>query len=152
MEGMVRAPGVVFTFEDGQVVVRAPAEGTDGCAAACDACGLCDKRKMRYIDIIVPYDRETGTLNRWDKVEVEYERRDPGYAALLFFLPPLFGLVGGGYLLRYLAGGGDMVFLIGALAGIVIGGLISVMISRRFPNMVRPEGRILTPKAIGESS
>ena len=144
MYGPVRTLGVVRSVEDGYVVVQAAVERAkaDFCHSKCKVCTHCEKEEDARIDLHVAV--EAGERpEAGQEVMVEYERRDPALAAILFFLPPLAGLATGGYILAGILSGGDGMFLVGAFAGFVAGGLLSWGFSRSFPRLLRPEARIV---------
>lgn len=144
MYGLVRGIGMVRAVEDGRVVVRMPLDGggAELCKTSCEGCALCDRGKVRHLDLLAAV-RDGVPPEPGQQVVVEYRRRDPALAAILFFLPPLIGLALGGHILNRFVGGGDWMFLAGALAGFVAGALVSLCLSRFFPRLVRPEAKIL---------
>ena len=141
MYGRIRGIGRVHAVEDGHVIVRVPRDNGELCKASCKGCALCETGKIRYLDIRTEA-KEGALLRPGQRLVVEYRRRDPGLAAALFFLPPLFGLAAGAHALDRFAGG-DWMFLAGAVAGFTAGMLASLGFIRLFPRLMRPEARIV---------
>lgn len=143
MEGKVSATGVVKALEPEKMVVRVRLDGGgDDCGSACDACNLCDKKRIRHIDVAVPLaDGQIVHHRRGERVRLEYERHDPALAAVLFFGPALAGLIAGG-IIGWLWRGADSAFLAGAFVGFVAGLATTLALKRLFPGMIQPEGRL----------
>ena len=144
MYGPVRTLGVIRSVEDGYVVVQAAVEGVkaDFCHSKCKVCSHCGNEEDTRVDLHIAVEAGNRPAAGQEGMG-EYERRDPALAAILFFLPPLVGLAAGGYVLTGILSGGDGMFLAGALAGFVVGGLAAWGFSRSFPGLLRPEARIV---------
>ncbi len=145
MEGLVRGKGVVLSREDDKLVIRMPADGDESCVSHCETCGLCEKGKKRFIDVYADLTPVTNTLQEGAVVSVEYERRDPGMAAVLFFLPALLGLLIGGFAGAKLSDGNDNLLLLMIGGGFLLGALVSWLSRRRYTGMIRPKANKVVP-------
>lgn len=145
MEGLVRGNGVVLSHEDDKVIIRMPVDGDENCASHCETCGLCEKGKKRFIDVYADLDTVTNTLQKGTPVSVEYERCDPGMAAILFFLPALAGLLVGGGIGSVVAAGDDTLLLMLIGGGFVVGASVSWLCRRKYLGMVRPKANKVVP-------
>ncbi len=150
MEGWVRNIGVVQTIAADEYTVRVPWEKlADSCSSACAACGLCDRDKQRYYTVTARLGSGATMPGIGDRVLLEFKVRDPWFAAVLFFAPPLLGIFIGSFIASRITGATDGLFVAGALVGFVIGGIISLAASRLFPRLARPRGDII--KVVGSS-
>lgn len=145
MEGRVQGKGVVLSREDDKLIIRMPVDGDESCVSHCDTCGLCEKGKKRFIDVYADLDTVTNTLQEGAPVSVEYERRDPGTAAVLFFLPALIGLFAGGIVGGTIANGDDTLLLVLTGGGFLLGALVSWFCRRKYTGMIRPKANKVIP-------
>lgn len=146
MDGRFRSAGEVVSVDSTGITIRIGMnDSLSECSSMCDACGLCHGKKRRHMDVHVPLSAKRAEYSPGDRVMVEYRRRDPALVAVVFFVPPLLGLLIGAGLAKYLWNAGDGGFLVGCLIGLAVGFLIPVFLRQWIraalsPNAVLVEG------------
>ena len=143
MKGSFKGFAVVLSHNEGNFLVRMPLDEESGDCGGCKICQTCGSEKNKFIDVSVSFSKGEIPPSVGSRVMIEYHRRDPGLAAILFFAPPLVGLVGGGYLFRWAGADSDGFFLVGAASGLLAGIGLAWIVSRLFPFLFRQEGKLV---------
>lgn len=141
----IREATVLSVAGDG-MLVRVDDEDAADCGG-CRSCAmksLCRGRDDGHLDLLVPRTGGEGEHSAGDRVRVAYRGANPAVASLIMFLPALAGVMFGGFVANAAFGGGDGVFLAGALGGIAMGIGATFVLARSLSSL-RPEIRLAGP-------
>ena len=122
------------------VTVDPETEADCGGCSSCAMKSLCRGQDAGRLDVRIPV-ADGGQLRPGERIRVAYRGANPAVAALILFLPGLLGVVFGGFAANALAGGGDGVFLTGALTGLAVGTGITYAVSRSVASL-RPDAKL----------
>lgn len=135
---------VVLSVEPERIMVRIDKSNED--CGGCRACALkilCrGKNDTNHLDLPVPVDAASPHPQPGQTVQVAYRAANAAVAAFIMFLPALLGLFFGGFIANRLAGEGDGIFVLGCLAGVVLGLAVTFVVSRA-STALRPDIRLL---------
>lgn len=135
--------GVVTSVGAEQITVRIEKkdEDCDGCCA-CKLKSLCRGRADEYMELSVPMQDGRERPVPGETVQVAYRATNAAVAAAIMFVPALVGLFFGGFIGNRFWGEGDGIFIVGCLAGLVVGLGLTFVVSRA-STILRPEIRLL---------
>lgn len=123
--------GTVIRVESGRLLVRVDRDDADcGGCRSCAVKALCRGRDSGHMDLPVSF-AGAAPAAVGDRVRVAYRSANAAVASLVMFLPSLAGLFFGGFAWQRLAGRTDRNFLLGCLAGFVLGLTVSFAASRK---------------------
>lgn len=138
----VREATVLSVAGDGLLVRVDDEDAADhsGCRS-CAMKSLCRGRDDGHLELFVSRSGGEGEYLAGDRVRVAYRGANPAVASLIMFLPALAGVMFGGFVANAAFGGGDGVFLAGALGGAALGVGATFVLSRSLSSL-RPEIRL----------
>lgn len=122
---MGQVTGIVTRVDAGRAFIECGVSGHPACSACASGRGCGWQRSNEPRRLEIPAHQGSRTLELGDRLEVQVDDARLLRAACRLYLPPLAGLLAGPALLRFVGWEQGVTPLLGAVLGLVAGGLVA---------------------------